>query len=462
MSKVSFTPYWLDPAAGAAGARAPHTRPLASEVHADLAIVGGGYTGLWTALLAAEQQRARRIVVLEAGSIAGEASGRNGGFLATSLTHGLLNGHEKFPGEIEVLEELGRQNLEEIQQTVARYAIECDLDRRGQLRVATAQWQLAELEAAVELGRRFGLRRELLDSARVRQVVDSPTYVGGMLSLDDYATVHPARLAWGVAAAALSLGVEIYTASPVVGIGRDGASVVLRTPQGSVRAPRVAWATGAFRSPLRRLRHYVLPVYDYAIVTEPLPEDLAARLWRERMPVADSGNQFHYYRLLPDRRVLFGGYDAIYHFGNRVAPELYRRQSTFDLLARHLVETFPALAGVRVTHAWGGVIDTSSRFMAMFGRALGGRLAYTAGFTGLGVGATRFGAKVLLDVLEGNDSALTRLEMVRRKPVPFPPEPIRYPVVRYTAWSMARADENDGRRNLWLRVLDRFGVGFDS
>ena len=123
---------------------------------------------------------------------------------------------------------------------------------------------------------------------------------------------------------------------------------------------------------------------------------------------------------------------------------------------------FRSSPGVRFTHKWGGVIDACSRFSGFFGTAYRGRLAYAAGYTGLGVGASRFGAKVMLDLLSGRPTELTRLAMVRRKPMPFPPEPVRTGVIQLTRWSIARADRHDGRRNLWLRTLDRVGLGFDS
>jgi len=128
----------------------------------------------------------------------------------------------------------------------------------------------------------------------------------------------------------------------------------------------------------------------------------------------------------------------------------------------HLLTTFPQMEGVRVTNTWGGVIDTSTRFCAFFGQAYGGRVAHAAGFTGLGVGATRFKADVLLDLLDGLDTERTRLEMVRRKPVPFPPEPFARAGIELTRWSLESADHHQGRRNLWLRTLDRLGLGFDS
>jgi glycine/D-amino acid oxidase-like deaminating enzyme len=126
------------------------------------------------------------------------------------------------------------------------------------------------------------------------------------------------------------------------------------------------------------------------------------------------------------------------------------------------VETFPALAGIRFTHAWGGAIDTCSRFCVTFGRALGGRAVYAVGYTGLGVAASRFGARTALDLLDGVDSERTRLELVRTEPLPFPPEPLRWAAIQATRRALGRADEHGGRRGPWLRLLDRVGLGFDS
>ncbi|MHB1820859.1 MAG: FAD-dependent oxidoreductase, partial [Streptosporangiaceae bacterium] len=184
--------------------------------------------------------------------------------------------------------------------------------------------------------------------------------------------------------------------------------------------------------------------------------------WENRQGIGDAANQFHYYRLTADNRILWGGYDAVYHFGNKIAASLDQRPETFEMLAAHFFETFPQLDGLKFSHTWGGVIDTCSRFSAFFGTARGGRLAYAAGYTGLGVGATRFGANVMLDLLAGQPTERTELKMVRSKPLPFPPEPLRAAGIGLTRWSLARADDNDGRRNAWLRTLDRVGLGFDS
>jgi glycine/D-amino acid oxidase-like deaminating enzyme len=458
LAEAEPTPYWLaDPAAPEPAAA------LTGPVSCDLAVVGGGYTGLWTALRARERDPSLDVVLLEADVAGGAASGRNGGFCAASLTHGLGNGLARWPREITTLERLGRENLDGIADTLTRYGIDAEFERTGELDVATEDWQLAGLTELAERAGEAGRSLEPLDADAVRAEVNSPTYRGGLRDRDGVALVHPAKLAWGLRRACLAAGVRIFERTPVRTVEEAGTGLRLRTPYGTVAARTVALGTGGFPAPLRRMRHFIAPVYDYALVTEPLSDErLASVGWRSRTGVGDSGNRFHYYRLTADNRILWGGYDAIYHFGGAVRAELERRPATFALLADHFFTTFPQLADVRFTHAWGGVIDTCSRFCAFFGTAHGGRLAYAAGYTGLGVGATRFGADVMLDLLSGEETERTRLAMVRSKPVPFPPEPLRYGVVQLTRWSLARADEREGRRNLWLRALDAFGVGFDS
>jgi glycine/D-amino acid oxidase-like deaminating enzyme len=225
----------------------------------------------------------------------------------------------------------------------------------------------------------------------------------------------------------------------------------------------VVLATNAFPSLVKRLRPYTVPVYDYVLVTEPLSAaQLASVGWRNRPGVSDSGNQFHYYRLTADNRILWGGYDAVYHFGRVMRASYDQRPATFARLAEHFFTTFPQLEGIGFSHRWGGAIDTCSRFCAFYGTAHRGRVAYALGYTGLGVGATRFGARVMLDLLSGERTELTELELVRSKPVPFPPEPFAYLGVQATRWSLDRADQRSGRRNLWLRALDAAGLGFDS
>jgi glycine/D-amino acid oxidase-like deaminating enzyme len=222
-------------------------------------------------------------------------------------------------------------------------------------------------------------------------------------------------------------------------------------------------ATNAFPPLLARLRLMTVPVYDYVLATEPLSSSqMDAVGWAGREGVGDAANLFHYYRLTRDDRIVWGGYDAVYHYGSRIRRDLERRDATHVVLAEHFFSTFPQLSGLRFTHRWGGVIDTSTQFAAFHGTAHDGRVAYALGYTGLGVAATRFAADVMLDLLAGEETERTSLRMVREKPLPFPPEPLRFAGVQLTRWSLARADARSGRRNLWLRSLDRLGLGFDS
>jgi glycine/D-amino acid oxidase-like deaminating enzyme len=459
LSEVTYRPFWLD----------THDAPTPLAAHvgdtrADLAVIGGGFTGLWAALQAKEADPDLDVLLLEARTIGWAASGRNGGFTSASLTHGLANGAARWPEELETLQRLGHQNLDEIGKTVNRFGIDCDFERSGELTVATQSWQVDELAATAELDHQHGGASTLLDQAQTRAMVDSPTYLGSLYDRDSMAMIDPARLAWGLRDACLSLGVRIVENTAVTGVADgDGDRLRLKTGFGTVSVAKVLAGTGAFPALVRRVRPFVVPVYDYVLVTEPLSaEQRAAIGWDGRQGVGDSSNLFHYYRLTGDGRILWGGYDAVYYFGNRIEESLDRNAETFSMLAKHFFETFPQLEGLRFTHAWGGVIDTCSRFCAFWGTAYAGRLSYVLGYTGLGVGATRFGAQVALDLLAGAPTERTSLRMVRTKPIPFPPEPVRWAGIELTRRAIARADANGGRRGPWLRTLDRLGMGFDS
>ncbi|MFN8017201.1 MAG: FAD-binding oxidoreductase [Acidimicrobiales bacterium] len=446
--------FWLD-----APERPSARPPLDGPLECDLAVVGGGYSGLWTALLAKERWPERSVVLLEGDRIGGAASGRNGGFCAASITHGEANGRERWPDEHLLLRRLGRQNLDEMEADLARHGIDCDFRRSGELTVATEPYQLADLQDLDADDPEVAF----LDRDEVQALVHSPTYLGAQLDRTT-ALVDPARLAWGLADAADRQGVRLIEHTPVRALRRRrGGGIELDTPRGTVTARQVALGTNAFPSLVRRIRLHTVPVYDYALMTEPLsPAQLASIGWEGRQGIGDSANQFHYYRLSADDRILWGGYDAIYHYGRKVDPRHDRRPETYRTLAKHFFATFPQLEGLRFTHAWGGAIDTSTRFCAFFGTAHGGDVAYAVGYTGLGVGATRFGAQVVLDLLAGEETERTRTEMVRSTPLPFPPEPAAWAGINLTRWSLDRADRNEGRRNLWLRTLDRLGLGFDS
>ncbi|MFG2864610.1 NAD(P)/FAD-dependent oxidoreductase [Streptomyces sioyaensis] len=459
LADAAPTPFWLDDPARPAALTA-----LVGDETCDLLVVGGGYSGLWTALIAKERDPARDVVLIEGAEIGWAASGRNGGFCAASLTHGLGNGLARWPDELATLEKLGIRNLDAIGDAVARYGIDCAFERTGEIDIATEPHQVAELQEFAEDAAELGLdRHTFLDEDALRAEVDSPTFRAGLWDRDGVAMLNPARLAWGLKKACLGLGVRIYERTRATALASEGTGMAVRTPYGRVFARHVALGTNAFPSLVKRVRPYVVPVYDHALMTEPLTdEQLAAIGWKNRQGLSDSNNHFHYFRITEDHRILWGGYDIVYRYGGGVRAEYDHHPATYEKLARHFFRCFPQLEGLRFTHSWGGAIDTCSRFSAFFGTAHAGRVAYATGYTGLGVGATRFGAEVMLDLLAGERTERTELEMVRSKPLPFPPEPLRWAGIGITQWSMTRADTHGGRRNLWLKAMDKAGLGFDS
>jgi glycine/D-amino acid oxidase-like deaminating enzyme len=450
--------YWLD-----RGDRPAAAERLVGTEKADLLVVGGGFTGLWTALLAKQADAGRDVVLVEGGRIAEGATGRNGGFVSSSLTHGIANGFDRWPDDMPALLRLGAENLDAIERTVAELGIDCDFVRSGELDVAVDPHHVPALEEAAAQAGRLGADLQVLDASEVRARVNSPSYLGGTFDAHGVALVDPAKLAWGLRRACLDLGVRIFERTPIQGLSARGDHVIAAGEKGLIRADRLALATNAYPPLLKRLKHYVVPVYDYVLMTEPLTDQQWASIgWSGREGISDAGNQFHYYRTTDDGRILWGGYDAVYHPGNGFGPQFEHSQESYERLAGHFLQTFPDLAGIRFSNAWGGAIDTCSRFSAFWGTAFGGKAAYVAGYTGLGVGASRFGAATMLDLLDDRSTERTELEMVRTKPIPFPPEPIRTWGIRLTTSSLQKADERDGQRDTWLRTLDRVGLGFDS
>lgn len=454
---LSAFPYWLD------DPRRPLPQPrLGSDVSCGLLVIGGGFSGLWTALLAKRDQPSLDVILVDAGRVADAASGRNGGFVSHSLTHGIRNGMDRWPAELDQLVRLGHENLDALGRDIESLGIDCDYRIAGEFVVAVQEHQVEDLRDTAALANSHGDSVFELNADRIRDEIHSESYLFA-IGDPDVALVNPARLAWGLLEACLSAGVRVFEDTPVLDLADVGKRVMAATESASITARQVAIATNAFPPLLRKMAKYIVPVYDYVLVTEPLsPAQWAAIGWDGRQGLSDAGNQFHYYRPTADGRILWGGYDAVYHRNSGVDPRFEVDQGAFERLSEHFHQTFPELAGIHFTHGWGGAIDTCSRFAPFWGRAHGGKTAFVAGYTGLGVGSSRFGARVMLDLLSGQSTELTELSMVRSKPLPFPPEPLRSMGINWTTKSLHSADLHEGRRNLWLRTLDKVGLGFDS
>lgn len=449
-------PVWLE-----ARVSPPAAPRLTGDILCDIAIVGGGFVGLWTALKARQRWPDAMIVVLEAGECGGEASGRNGGFCAPSISHGVANALKRWPGEAEQLVRLGRENLDAFQQDLQEYAMDVAFERQGKLNVARQPWQVDGLRSMQRNYERFGIDCQYVEGADLKAYLDSPDYVAGVFE-PNYALLNPVKMVTELRRVCLAQGVQLFEHSPVSRLREDGTHQVLETGLGTVRAAKVALATNIAPPLLGALKSKVIPIYDYALATQPLDDDQLRTIgWVGRYGIADSGNQFHYLRKTEDNRILWGGYDAIYHFGSRRDEVLTQRPDSFATLARQFQSAFPALVDVRFSHAWGGIIDTSARTTMFCGTASNGRVAYAQGFTGQGVSASRFAALTLLDLLEGKATERTKLAMTSTAPFPFPPEPLRYLGVSLAQRSLAREDRT-GHRDWLLKGFDALGIGFDS
>ena len=300
----------------------PRAALTGSGHRADLVVVGGGFTGLWAAIQAKEDDPSRDVVVLERGRLGVAASGRNGGFVASSLTHGLAQGLACWPDEVATLERLADENRAGLEATLTTYDIDADYHVPGEITMALTEHQVASVREGYELHLEHGVPATHLDAAAARARVDSPRYLAGWVD-PTVGLVDPGKLVWGLADAAERLGVRLHEDTTVTAFDREEGAVVVRTEWGSVRADRVVLGTGAFRGPLKRLALWTLPVYDHVLMSEPLsPAQLDAVGWRGREGLTDAGNQFHYYRRTLDDRVLFGGYDANYHFPGKIDPRL--------------------------------------------------------------------------------------------------------------------------------------------
>ena len=453
-------PYWLD------DVDEPDSNPTA--VHnedCDLCVVGGGFTGLWTAIIAKQRDANRDVALIESHEIGSGASSRNGGFMDYSLTHGIANAQERFPNEVAILEQLGRDNIIEIEKVIREYSIDCDFERNGVIEVASS-WHpenyTDELKEDFLQLRDLGHDVEWLDREAMNAQVHSPVFTGGLWTKDSSALVDPARLAWGLKRVAQTLGVRIYEDTLATDINKNKSGIEIKTALAKIQARNVALATNTFKPLLRQMNKYIAPVYDYCLVTEPLTKDQLVSIgWKNRQGLADVSNQFHYFRLTADNRILWGGYDAIYYFGGQMDKQLESRPETWAMLSSQFFTTFPQLEGVKFSHMWGAPIDTCARYSVFWGTHFDNRVAYALGYTGLGVAASRFGGEVMLDLLAGNQTRATQTEFVQSKPRAFPPEPFRFFGIQATRWSLDYEDRT-GKRNLWLRLLDRLGLGFDS
>jgi len=375
--------YWL-------ASRPPKSdAPLEGRREADVAIVGAGFTGLWTANFLKALDPRLEIVVLEQETAAYGASGRNAGMLSAGIDHSHSLAIAHFGrAEARRLAQLGVENLARMLRFLDERGIDCDLERSGTLHVALAPSHVEELRAAAECARELGLDRlRLLDADEVRAEIHCQRYHGGLFDPDG-AVLDPVKLTEGLKREAARQGTAFCDRSRVLGIDAAGPGVRLRTAGGEVRSRKAILATSAYSHHLLpRLRFRFIPFYDYILVSEPLSaEQRAAIGWRGRQGVADVRTFFKYYRLTADDRILWGTSEAAYYRGNRVDAGCDHSERHYRELRESFRRHFPALAGIEFPYAWGGPICATTRFTPFFGSARGGRILYGLGYTATGSG----------------------------------------------------------------------------
>jgi glycine/D-amino acid oxidase-like deaminating enzyme len=444
----------------------PETLPaLAEDATCELLIVGGGFTGLWAALQTKERAPDADIILIEQTFVADGASGRNGGFLNASLAHGETNTDHHFPGEADRLYELGEENIAGLLATLEKYDIDARYEKVGETSVATNAGSVEHLRSVYEEEKADGEDVVWFDREAMQQQVKSPTYLAGLWYRGGQnGVIDPARLCWGLKRVVLSLGVRIFENTRLNLIAPQGRQKMkAECAGGIIVSDKVLMATNAFNSQLRKLRQSIIPVWDYQLATEPLTEaQLESIGWHKtRHALSNDANMFHYYRMTKDNRITWGGGGAVrYYFNRNTGQDCADIPERFEQLSQEFFTTFPQLKGVKFSHRWSGIIATSSRFCMVPGVAFNGRVAWAVGYTGLGVGASRFGARVGIELLGYQPSDILKMKFVTKWALPWVPEPFRWIGVRLTQLALIKADANNGKRGLWLRLLDMMNLGF--
>lgn len=433
---------------------------LQGRQDADFAIVGAGFTGLWTALALKELAPERDVVVLEKGVAGFGASGRNAGILGETIdhSHALAIAHFGLE-EARKLTTLGQRNVQEMAAFLDSEKVDCELELTGRLYVALTEAHVEEAHNSIRVAEQLGAGGvSFLDRDQIQAEIHSPLYLAGM-SAAGGGILNPYKLAQGLKEAAKRRGVRFHERTGVDSLSRGE----VRTATGTVRAGRTILATDAYTHHLLpRLLWRFIPLYDYILVSEPLtPDQHAALGWRNRQGVTDGRTFFNYYRLTADQRVLWGTSEAVYYRGNRVDESCDHSEKHYRELRESFARHFPALAGLKWEYGWGGPIASTTRLTPFFGSTEGGTVLYALGYTGHGVGSTRLAGKILAHLALEQRSDLLDLALVRKKPFPYPPEPLRGLAVDRVTASLRRIDQGQGPDWL-LKLLDRLGIGFSS
>ena len=419
--------------------------PLSGDLDVDVAIVGGGFTGLSTAYHLKKASPGLRIALLESEVIGFGASGRNGGFNMTlfGLTLGITAirfGKQRAREAHHYMEKA----VDLLQGLVADLKLDCDYEHPGFLRAATSEKYRARILEEIELAHKLGLPGiEWLEKDQLAREVRSPMYLGAWWE-PRCGILNPAKLAWSWKEVITGMGVAVYEKSPVAEIRRQSGKIVLATTGGRIRADKVVMATNAWSHFFPEMRRKQVPVWTHIVLTEPIDQKAFAEIgWQNRQGIEDARNLVHYYRLTADNRLLMGGRDISLPASDDNMDQ-DANPVTFAGLKEDVRQLFPALKRIRFTHEWGGPVSVPLDMAPALGYLGDKNMVYSLGCVGHGVSLTHLNGKTLCDMVLDRQTDLTDVFFVNRRTIPWPPNPIRNlaakAILGYMHWEDRRFD----------------------
>jgi glycine/D-amino acid oxidase-like deaminating enzyme len=444
--------WWLlDALAADPGAPAP---PLDADTTADVVVMGGGYTGMWTAWFLKESEPDLDVVLLEQDICGGGPSGRNGGFV-NSWWSAVAELARRF-GDARALALClaGEESVRAIGRFCDEHAVDAWYRPDGDLGAASSEAQIGYWADNVIAADRLGMPDlfRVVDRHEVRELIDTPRLHGGILTAMG-ATVQPARLARGIRRMLLERGVRIFEQTPVTRFGAGSPSVA-ETPRGTVRAGAAVVALNAWAAHWKRFRRLLTVRGSYIALTAPAPEKLETLGWTNGMGLWDHRAALHYVRTTPDGRIAFGIGGMQPGLARTIGPRFAWDERAVRVAAEDLYRMFPSFEGVPIDAAWGGPIDVAGHHLPFFGSLDRGSVHYGLGFTGNGVGPSHLGGQILAAKALGRASDLLSLPVVTERPMRFPPEPVRSPGAFVANQAIWRKDQLEDRGEEASPIVD--------
>jgi glycine/D-amino acid oxidase-like deaminating enzyme len=417
-----------------------------------VAIVGAGFTGLWTALYLARAEPSLRIAMVEAETAGFGASGRNGGWSSALFPSSLASIAKRSSREGALaLHQAMRRSVDEVISTGRDEGIDFHAAKGGTITLARSAAQWTRAKEDVQDARGWGLGEDdlrLLDAGEAAEVL-AATRVRGATYTPDCSAIHPGRLVRGLADAVVRRGVDLYERTPATAIA-PGRVV---TGNGILRARHVIRATEGYTPTLEGQRRQMVPVYSLIIATAPLPAETWEQIGlRRRETFSDHRHLIIYGQRTADDRFVFGGRGAPYHYGSRIRASFDRVPRVFDDLHESLLDLFPVVRGVEITHRWGGAIGIARDWTASVGVDRDTGIGWAGGYVGDGVTTTNLAGRTLADLVLGRDTELTRLPWVGHRSRAWEPEPLRWLGINAGLHGMTWADREEGRTGRPSRI----------